>query len=550
MIKPTLPASELSRLQELRRYDVLDTLPEKQFDNITLMASLICGTPIALVSLLDETRQWFKAKTGLEASETSREISFCGHAILKNDAFEVEDAQTDPRFSGNPLVTGAPHIRFYAGAPLTTSNGENLGTLCVIDRTPRRLNAEQMTALKALAEQTVTLIEMRLTESSLRQATEAKSQFLANMSHEIRTPLSAILGFSEAMRDAKLSATERDHYLDIIHRNGRHLSRLIDDILDLAKVEAKKLSVEETSFSVRDVVHEVIETFREITGRKGVELHVHYDDGIPSSVKSDSFRIRQILVNLIGNAVKFTHEGRIDLQISVSDASNGLEFTVRDTGIGIAPEHADLLFKPFGQAQTSTPRNYGGTGLGLYLTRELCELLGGSLVLKESHPGGGSTFVATIQAPPSRQTPVPVSRPNENTTASSTHLPIDLSATRLLVVDDSEDNQALMSIFLKRSGATYVTAENGEEGVDRALSEDFDLILMDIEMPVMDGVAATRLLRSRGYSKPIVALTAHAMTEFQKTAKDAGFSHHLTKPISKERLLALLTEIQNQKLKA
>ena len=544
MIKPALPPSEKKRLNELLRYEVLDTLPEKQFDDITFIASQICGAPIALVSLLDETRQWFKASTGLESKETSREISFCGHAILNSNILEIEDALDDPRFVKNPLVLGAPKIRFYAGAPLTTPSGENLGTLCVIDHQPRKLTELQLKALSALADQTVALLEMRLSQRNLRDATNAKSQFLANMSHEIRTPLGAILGFSEVMRDPDLKAAEREKYLNIVDRNGRVLSRLIDDILDLSKVEAKQLSVEMVAFDVRETAREVLQTFSKIAAEKSVRLELSIEDHVPDRIETDPFRVRQILTNIVGNAVKFTHHGQVELTVSftetTSDAHSILQFKVRDTGIGIAPEHAKLLFKPFGQAETSTPRNYGGTGLGLYLTRELCELLGGSLDLETSQPGVGTTFVAFVRASCVKTATAAPKLARVDSLSS-----FDLSKKRLLLVDDSEDNQALMSIFLKKSGAEIVIAENGAQGVELALTSGFDAILMDIEMPVMNGVEATKALRARGFTKPIIALTAHAMTEFQKTAKEAGFTDHLPKPITKDRLLSLLAKLSS-----
>ena len=538
MLKPALPPTEKKRLRELRSYHVLDTLPERLYDNIAKIASEICGTPIALVSLIDENRQWFKARVGLDATETPRDISFCGHAILQPNVFEVQDAHEDPRFRDNPLVEGGPKIRFYAGAPLRSTTGEQLGTLCVIDHEPKKLTSSQIEALTALADQVVALLEMRLSAKQLADATEAKSQFLANMSHEIRTPLSAILGFADIMRDRALGPDERSRYLKILDRNGRALARLVDDILDLSKVEAKKLSVEKIPFSVGELIREIFETFDQRDSNRSVELVSDLQIGKDSDVYvSDPFRVRQILTNLIGNALKFTHQGQI--RVVVEAKPNQLSFSVSDTGIGIAPEHKEKLFKPFGQADISTPRNYGGTGLGLYLTRELCELLGGTLELTESTVGRGSTFTATIEAKPPTATVAPVVRPAQPTAEPPA---LDLQGRRVLLVDDSEDNQVLFSVFLSRAGANVIVASDGRQALGMASAGDFDVILMDIEMPEMDGITATRALRDQGYLRPIIALTAHALVSFKQQAKDVGFSDFLAKPVTRGSLVSCIAK--------
>lgn len=253
MRAPEPPANEPERLAALARYHILDTLPELQYDEIVELAAYICGTPIALISFVDDHRQWFKASVGVEARETPRDVSFCGHVVAQGSTMIVEDAKQDERFFDNPYVVGEPHVNFYAGAPLATDEGYTLGSLCVIDRQPRQLGVEQREALEALARVVVRLLESQLHEAELREArraaeaaNQAKSEFLAKMSHELRTPLNSVIGFTNLLRrndKGKLDAKEL-MYLDKISRNGLHLLSLIDDLLDLSKIEAGHAQLE------------------------------------------------------------------------------------------------------------------------------------------------------------------------------------------------------------------------------------------------------------------------------------------------------------------
>lgn len=371
------------------------------------------------------------------------------------------------------------------------------------------------------------------------QASLAKSQFLANMSHEIRTPLGAILGFSNIIQDPGLAPDERRQFTEIINRNGQELSRLINDLLDLSKVEAGKMQFERAKVDVSDLLSDVIETLRPKADEKGLTLWFANEPGVPPAVYTDPTRLRQILVNLIGNAIKFTAAGGVTVTLKLEPATQGrprLGFLVEDTGAGIEASQQSRLFQSFTQADSSTTRRFGGTGLGLFLSRKLARELGGDVQLIHSAPNQGSTFLLTIaqdfQSSAKPREPVP-----ESKTAAAQGPGQVLSGMRILAVEDSLDNQLLIQRLLKKRGAVVDIAVNGAEGVEKALANDYNLVLMDIQMPVMDGYHATSNLREKGFNRPIVALTAHALEEDRRRCLESGFDEHLTKPISPSALV-------------
>jgi PAS domain S-box-containing protein len=368
-------------------------------------------------------------------------------------------------------------------------------------------------------------------------ANELKSAFLANMSHEIRTPLGAVLGFTELLRDKNLNPSEIESYHEIVKRNGEQLSNLINDILDLSKVEAGQFQAEITVSNVAEVAEDVVMTLDRKAKEKGLGLKCRIDGSVPKTFYTDPFRLRQILINLIGNSIKFTHVGAIELDV-VRD-SGKIKFTVSDTGIGLTELQAKGLFQAFSQADPSITRKYGGTGLGLILSRRLAEALGGELNLERTEAGKGSVFSFTIsdleEVAFSRQrTVAPNSENSLKSQRASESRPLD--NRRILVVDDSPDNRHLLSRILQRQGAEVVSAENGLEAVEVARTQDFDIILMDIQMPVMDGYTAITRLRESGYRVPIIALTAHAMNEVRIKTLNVGASDYMTKPINSAEL--------------
>lgn len=393
-----------------------------------------------------------------------------------------------------------------------------------------------------------------LAEEALRDAKEraeaasaAKTAFLANMSHEIRTPLGAIMGFVSLLKDEELGRQDASEYITVVERNATQLLRIIDDILDLSKVEAGKIVIETIDFSLL----EILADFSSLMGFKaranGIDFKVVAETKIPDPVSSDPTRIRQILNNAVGNAIKFTKKGRVELSVRYEE--DFLVFKVTDTGRGISPAQAKDLFQPFAQADVSTTRKYGGTGLGLVLTRRLCEALGGNFWLEESELGKGSVFVARIQVNIPKSSKMIAGTEFRYTTELSLQKaairPV-INGMQILVVEDSPDNQLLLRKLLTRFGANVTIAVDGVEGIEKAMERDFDVVLMDVQMPRMDGYEAVAELRKKGYSKPVIALTAHAMQEEREACLAAGYSEFLSKPINPHALLDLLEKLKAQ----
>lgn len=363
------------------------------------------------------------------------------------------------------------------------------------------------------------------------QASQLKSLFLANMSHEIRTPLAAIMGFSDLLKDPHLTEDDRLQYSAVIHRTGENLTRIINDILDLSKVEAGHLEIERAPFSLKSLLDDIHVVM--VAKSEGKPLHIEFNRRgiIPDMIYSDPFRLRQILVNVIGNAIKFTEKGYVRMTYEASDSQ--LLFTIKDTGVGIAEGDRALLFQSFSQIDNSVTRKYEGTGLGLVLAKRLALLMGGDVLLEDSQVGKGCTFIVKIGFRPVEA----IKEKVPQTLLRDQKLSTSLSSTRILLVDDVEDNRLLIQRMLSKRGAQLTLATNGEEGLSQALANNYDIVLMDIQMPVMDGYTATRKLRQAGYKKPIIALTAHAMKDDRDRCLEAGCTDYLTKPVQVDSLV-------------
>lgn len=790
------PANEDKRLEALRKLNILDSMPEKQFDDITRLASIICGTPMTLITLIDEDRQWFKSKIGIDDTETPRDVSFCRYAIMDNKVFEVENALKDPRFVENPFVTDDPNVRFYAGAPLTTREGYNIGTLCVLDVKPNKLTDEQREALEILAKQVAANMELRkdrnnvvsenflinesnellnafienspsmvsmkdldgryiyvnsnaarsigkdvseligLTVYDLRgkeigdeitrnenevkqgrkttrheyhiedkyyisynfplinkenevygvgtisndislakrnelalqksnkrflsifnnssvgmvisalgnrkivhvnkafidmfhysseqeiigntfsdlalctdketervarllqqkgliineevrctakdsteltllcsvnlidmddddfflvsyiditerkrlelqlveakkvaeQATVSKSSFLANMSHEIRTPLNAMIGFADLLNTTPLNAQQKE-YLSAIDISGKNLLTIINDILDFSKIEAGMLSIEKIPFSPQQLIHSVYTMFFRKAQGKNIKLFNAIDPAMPALVKGDPTRLNQIMINLIGNAIKFTNEGNVSVDAEVLEKTNQqaiIRISVKDTGIGIAPEKLFTIFERFTQAESDTTRSYGGTGLGLSIAKKLVELQGGTIRVN-SVPEKGSEFSFTI---PFEIADEKEYKPLENTGREHAEL---FTGKKVLVVEDNILNQKLAQAVLAEKGFDVEIAANGQIAVDVLKKKKYDIILMDIQMPVLDGYEATKVIRHDLKDKtPVIAMTANAMAGERERCISNGMDEYITKPFNADVLYKLM----------
>ncbi len=424
--------------------------------------------------------------------------------------------------------------------PIYTGEGERrkatqwIGTL--LDITQQRKFEESLKAARQLAE----------------AANESKSLFLANMSHEIRTPMTAILGFAELLEDQELikDPAITSNAIQTIRTNATHLLSIINDILDMSKIEAGSMKVEEIEISPVQLLGEVESLLGPRAKGKGISLRLIYDTLMPERIYSDPTRLRQILLNLVGNAIKFTEAGSVEIRTSFFATTNRIQFRIVDTGVGLTAKQLEIVstFQAFSQADASTTRQFGGTGLGLRISSTLAQLLGGFINV-ESQPGRGSVFTVTIEA----KVPQVVQNTMVENAATSTALeptssntssinaPQPLAGMKILIAEDGPDNQKLISLHLRKAGADVVIAENGLIAAERIEKGDchFDLVLMDMQMPVLDGYQATRRLRSGGYSKPIVALTAHALETDRKKCLDSGCDEFATKPISRNELVSL-----------
>lgn len=827
---------ERLRIAALRELCILDTPQEEAFDRVTKLAAQVFGVPIALVTLVDEQRQWFKSHHGLTVTETPREHAFCAYAIRSDAVMVVPDARNDARFVNNPLVTGKPHIHFYAGAPLITWSGHRLGTLCLISdepppvfgereqamladmaaivvnlietrtelrtreraltqalervrgyaaaasdwfwetdadlrftyvsermadatgtrpdevlgrtreelasdrsaqsmsghladlrdhrpfrdfvyelrrqdgqlrmvrisgtpildsngaftgyrgvgtditdnlRTQRDLSdsqirfrhliegslqgvcvhrdfrplfandayarmlgyesADQITSLSSLLDfypgdgreaarrhdtdlqagrerrisrrvqnvradgttvwlelvehvvdwegmPAIQLIAMDVSERVLyeeelelgraqleRQATElaalaedldasrreaetnrgkaeaanqAKSQFLAMMSHELRTPMTGILGVVDLLQTTALDG-EQQGWIGNLHKSANNLLRLLNEILDFSKVEAGGLQLEEIPFTPTEIADDVIALFSQPASQRGVVLHRDLDEGAGRSLLGDPNRLRQVLSNLVGNALKFTQQGQISIRMRSREESPGelsLHLEIRDTGPGIDAQQQARLFQPFSQGETSTTRRFGGTGLGLAISKRLVEAMGGKIGVI-SAPGAGATFWFTVV--------LPISTVAEGADVVHSADIADGSGERVLKVllaDDVEINRMLISAMLHRRGHIVTTVENGRQAVEAVAAERFDVILMDMQMPVMDGLEATRAIRALPDGKarvPVIALTADAVVEHQQHYLDCGLSGFLTKPVDWNHMFETIRRAAN-----
>jgi PAS domain S-box-containing protein len=665
MLAAPVPENEDLRVAAVESYGVMDTEREAAFDAITRAASLICGTPIALITLIAHGRQWYKSAFGLQGvSETPRDEAICAYSILSTDILEVPDVAADVRFGDGPQVTGDPFMRFYAGMPLIDDAGYALGTLCIIDRVPKALTDEQKSALRALSKVVVQLLKRRRSDEALwrseRQfrfsfenaaqgmalvspggkwlavnpalcrmvgyseaemlaadfrvltydddmddtlfhlesmiagrldnyqrerryrhknghviwalvsacllrtadgaplnivaqiqditkqkqasadiaaalekaeaANAAKSAFLASMSHEIRTPLNGVIGFADLLLDTELSHAQRTT-LNRLRDAGASLLALINDILDHSKIEAGKLELERIPMSPVSVVSGATSILRAQVASGGLGMHVEYGRQVPAWVEGDPTRVRQILLNLLSNALKFTSHGQIIVRCRC-DTREGramLRFEVEDTGIGIPPDRLHLLFQDFSQIDPSTTRRYGGTGLGLSICKRLAEAMGGQLGV-ESTPGVGSKFwfsMALIECCEAAQDELGIETSGQ------------VSAARILVAEDVAMNRHVIDGLLRAAGHLPVIVENGALALEAVQKAPFDLVLMDMEMPEMDGLSATRAIRrlpGKVADIPIIALTANAMLDDAETCRRAGMNDFLAKPIDRHAL--------------
>ena len=396
-----LPRNEQERLKALRRYDILDSQAEVVYDELTALASYICQTPIALISLIDAQRQWFKSKVGLAASETPREMAFCAHAILGDDVFIVADTHQDQRFADNPLVTDSPHIRFYAGAPLVTSDGFALGTLCAIDRKPRDLSADQIQALKILARQVVVLLDLRMAfkhiqmdAEELHQLNASKDRFFRMISHDLRAPFNGILGLAEifATEGPTLAPAEFKDLANDLVTTAKQAYNLVENLLEWSQLETGAMPFQPARIKLDELLKTVGQLLAPQASKK--QVHLQIASAGTTLLQADPNMIQSVLQNLINNAIKFT-PAHGNVAVTVTTEGDRVKIAVADTGVGLSSEQVERLFRMDSARSTKGTAGESGTGLGLLLCQQFVERNGGQLHVA-SEVGKGSTFTLVL----------------------------------------------------------------------------------------------------------------------------------------------------------
>ncbi len=475
------------------------------------------------------------AAAGQPVQQVFHIVNESSRQLVENPVHKVVEHGSIVGLANHTVLIGRDHREWPiddSAAPIRDADGRLLGVVLVFREISARKEAEQ---------------ELERARVAAENASRAKSDFLANMSHEIRTPMTAILGYADLLLNHLEDADNRQCALTI-KRNGRFLLEIINDILDISRIEAGKLEIERQRFPLRQIIADVHSLMHVRALEKQLPLSVEYAGPVPETIESDPTRLRQILINLVANAVKFTESGSVRLVVRLEHENDQprLRFDVIDTGIGISAEQMARLFQPFSQADNSVTRDYGGTGLGLTISQRLAGMLGGD-IKAISQPGQGSTFIVTIATGPLEG--IPLLEPK----VIAMLAPIDVAETpqlpsllcRVLIVDDRRDIRYLVQHVLEESGATVATADNGQVGIDLVSQRQvdgapFDVVLMDMQMPVLDGYQAARRLRDRGFTGGIIGLTAGAMKGDREKCLAAGCDDYVTKPIDRHVLLAAL----------
>lgn len=570
----TSEEKEKARLSNLLEYDLSDhDINRNTLNSITTLAALICDMPLSFVTWVGSKHVDFLSRDGCELLGTSRENSFCHLAIEQDDIFEIEDSTKDSRFSENEFVKGQKiPLTYYAGFPLKSPKGHNLGSLCVCDWKINKLNDKQRLALKTLTQQVMAQLELskqnkKLTEANERaeKLSKAKDDFISNVSHEIRTPLNAINGYANILSQSILDK-DQEQAVTIIKSSSEILITLVNDILDFSKINSEKLKIEKIPFNLNKTVKLVYDLLLNKAKEKNIWLELNYDEKIPKRPMGDKVRINQIIMNLVGNAIKFTNKGKVTIEVKLNteksinsqtekiDYSNEnsknypqkvfIDFSVKDTGIGIPKDKINTIFERFEQAGTEITRKFGGTGLGLNISKNLIELHGGKLEVKSVY-GEGSEFYFTICYDVARD-----SNSSEKDKIISDLQQLNdehfskLAKLRVLVCEDNSVNIKLVKHLFKNKITYLQVAENGLIGIEMLKAKPFDVIIMDLHMPEMDGIQATKYIRNVLKSKiPIIGFTANSSQEEKNLCLKSGMNDCLTKTFVNNDIYKKLADV-------
>ncbi len=534
-----IPKDENFRLQRLKYYQILDTERESMFDDLTQMASDVLEVPVCFITLLDEHRQWFKSSHGVDISETPREVSFCQYVVMQTSFFEVHDLKLDERFSYFPSVNDAPGFRYYGGFPLIDEKGAVIGALCALDFEPGHFSEKKQSAMATIATTVMNLIALRREKIEVKNLALVKDQFLANMSDEIRTPLNAILGFNNLLGGTPLSP-EQTKYLDTIKTASLNLKAIIDDVLEVSKMENGLVQLEERPISLRYLIESVTEFQQPMAHKKGVSLIHNHDHNIPDFVYGDKTRLFQILTNLISNAIKFTDEGYISVSSKLLKVKRDVvkvSFKVKDTGIGIPKEYHKAIFDHFSQVESSIRRQYGGTGLGLSIVKSLVKIHKGEISVR-SRPDMGSEFEVCIAFKIAQE----VRNPDKMLNINSYNDKV-LQNVKILLVEDNTINQMLAKKIIGRWGGLIDIAQNGQVAINFLERKSYDVIIMDLQMPIMDGLTAAKVIRQRlKLDVPIIGCSAGISNRSDHDQLKRLMNDFIDKPYTEEELVTTLVK--------
>lgn len=538
---------EQRRLEALKEYEVLDGTAEEQFDEIAKLASIVCDKPISFISFIDHQTQYLKGKIGIEIPQTAKENSFCQYTIKGTNVLEVHDTLEDPRFINNPFVVGEPFLRFYAGCPIEDQEGNNLGSICVMDIKPGELTELQKKTLSSLSKQVSYSLVKRKANIKINHEKEqanhnskVKSEFLSTMSHEIRTPLNGIISITHLLNSEKNISNQYRDYFKNLRFASEGLLNLVNDILDFSKIEAGKIELQKEVFDLKTFLDDIKESFKFRAEENDTKILFEWDKKLSSYYEGDKFRIAQILNNLISNAVKFTAQGLITLRASKIASEKGtgtvkILLEVEDSGIGIPQDKIESVFDSFSQATITTTQDYGGTGLGLAITRSLVELFGSEIHVK-STMGEGSCFFFELDLPLAQ---------NRDQKQANLNLKKDITGLKVLLAEDNELNTFVVQRFMDLWSVDLDVVVNGQEAVDKANTSNYDIILMDIEMPIMGGSVAAKIIQqgtSINCKTPIYAMTAYAISDVNELPETEFFSGYLSKPLNPGQLHDTLSE--------